>query len=57
MKRKDLIKLLESNGFVFDSHGGNHDKYVRGTDFEMIPRHSEIMELLAKKIIKRNGLK
>ena len=29
IKLKDLIKKLESIGFVFFKHGGNHDIYVR----------------------------
>ena len=29
MKTKDLIKLLESNGWKFKRHGGNHDVYVK----------------------------
>ncbi|MBQ3801189.1 MAG: type II toxin-antitoxin system HicA family toxin [Treponema sp.] len=53
MKRKDLIKRLEKAGFVFERHGGNHDVYVRGKDREIIPRHSEINESLAKAIIRR----
>ncbi len=57
MKQRDLIKLLEKNGFVLHSNGANHDKYVRGSETEMIPRHREINEALAKAIIKRRGLK
>lgn len=30
MKRKDLIHKLESVGFEFYKHGGNHDTYKRG---------------------------
>ncbi|QNL97611.1 type II toxin-antitoxin system HicA family toxin [Treponema sp. Marseille-Q4132] len=53
MKRKDLIKKLETKGFIFYRHGGKHDIYKRGSDEEQIPRHTEINELLAKKIIKK----
>lgn len=53
MKRKDLIKRLEKAGFTFERHGGNHDVYSRGKDREIIPRHSEINENLAKAILKR----
>lgn len=56
MKRADLIKKLESAGFVFDRHGGCHDMYVRGNIKETIPRHKEIDEKLAKAILKRNGI-
>jgi len=57
MKRKDLIKLLEQNGWVLKRHGDKHDIYTNGKDREPIPRHSEINEILAKAIIKRRGLK
>ena len=53
MKRKDLIKRLEKAGFVLIRHGGGHDIYERGNDKEVIPRHIEINELLARNIIKR----
>lgn len=56
MKRADLIKKLENNGFVFERHGGNHDIYVKGNVRETIPRHREVNEMLAKAILKRNGL-
>jgi mRNA interferase HicA len=53
MKQRDLIRKLESIGFRFERHGGNHDVYCRGTDREMIPRHKEINEKLAKAILKK----
>ena len=57
MKTKDLIKLLERNGWVLQRHGANHDVYTNGKAFETIPRHREIKENLAKAIIKRQRLK
>lgn len=57
MKAKDLIKLLESNGWQFSRHGANHDIYFKDGQCETIPRHKEIPEKLAKSIIKRRGLK
>lgn len=57
MKTKDLIKLLELNGWKFKRHGGKHDVYVKGSEREVIVRHREIDEMLAKAIIKRRGLK
>lgn len=57
MKQKDLIKKLESAGFIFEQHGSNHDIYSRGTEKEEVPRHKEIDERLAKAIIKKRGLK
>lgn len=57
MKRRDLIKLLEKNGWWLMRNGANHDVYTNGTASEPIPRHSEIKENLAKAIIRRRGLK
>ena len=57
MKQRDLIEKLEKAGFVFKEHGGNHDTYKRGIDTEQVPRHKEINEITAKKILKRWGLK
>ena len=56
MKRRDLIKLLERNGWYLARNGANHDIYTDGTRCEPIPRHSEIKEQLAKGIIKKLGL-
>lgn len=30
MKRKDLVKLLEKNGWYLKRNGGNHDLYTDG---------------------------
>lgn len=56
MKRRDLIKLLEKNGWYLKRNGGNHDIYTNGRENEPISRQSEIKEDLAKAIIKRRGL-
>jgi len=57
MKTKDLIKLLEKNGWRFKRHGGNHDIYVKEKERESIVLHRETDEDLARAIIKRRGLK
>ena len=57
LKQRDLLKKLESAGFVFKEHGANHDTYKRGKDIEQVPRHTEINEITAKKILKKWGLK
>lgn len=53
MKRNQLIKEIEKNGYRFYRRGGNHDIYTNGKRFEPIPRHKEINEILAKAIIRR----
>ena len=57
MKRRDLIKKLEQNGWWFLRHGGNHDIYTNGKRSEPISHQREIDEILAQKILKRNGIK
>lgn len=57
MKRKDLIDLLERNGWWFKRSGGNHDIYTNGKDIEPVSRQREIKESVAQAIIKRRGLK
>lgn len=57
MKRNQLIKLLKNNGWYLARNGANHDIYTNGKATEPIPRHSEINELLANAIIKRQGLR
>jgi predicted RNA binding protein YcfA (HicA-like mRNA interferase family) len=60
MKRRDLEKLLKANGYypIKDGHdNGGHDIWTNGSHKEPIPRHGEIKEGTASKIIKRCGLK
>jgi predicted RNA binding protein YcfA (HicA-like mRNA interferase family) len=54
VKRRDLIKQLETMGCVFIRHGGRHDWYQNPKTkiSQPIPRHREIQKQLAKHIIK-----
>lgn len=56
MKRTDLIRKLEKNGWYLLRNGSNHDIYTNGVKKETIPRHKEIGENLAKTILKRAGV-
>ncbi len=51
MKKRDLEKKLSSLGWWFKREGGGHEIWTNGEDTEPIPRHREINEILAKKII------
>jgi len=51
MKRKELIRLLEQNGWMLEREGGNHTVYADGKEEEFIPRHREVKEGLARDII------
>ena len=55
MKKRDLVKRIEAVGFEFKEHGGNHDTYKRGSETTQIPRHNEINEFLAKRILRQCG--
>ena len=57
MKRRDLIRLLEKNGWWFKRDGGNHDIYTNGKESEAISRQTEIKEPAARAIIRRRKLK
>jgi predicted RNA binding protein YcfA (HicA-like mRNA interferase family) len=54
MKRVELLKIITGNGAIFLRHGSNHDIYVqpKNGNTEPVPRHNEIKEFVAKKIIK-----
>lgn len=52
MKRKVLEKRLRDLGWSFLRHGKRHDIWTNGEIEEAIPRHREINENLAKKILK-----
>ncbi|HEY9884913.1 MAG TPA: type II toxin-antitoxin system HicA family toxin [Thermosynechococcaceae cyanobacterium] len=52
MKRKDLIRHLESYGCEFLREGGSHTIYVNRLvqRSSAIPRHREVNDLLVRKI-------
>jgi mRNA interferase HicA len=55
MKRVALVKRIEKTGCVLLRHGSRHDIYhnpITGHS-EPVPRHREINEFLAKRIISR----
>ena len=54
MKRRDLISKLEDAGCILVRHGGKHDIYhnPHSGKSQPVPRHREINEMLAKKIIR-----
>ncbi len=54
MKRRELIRHLEDNGCTFLREGKKHTIYVNPSKRKVssIPRHSEVVDLLCKKICK-----
>ena len=53
MKKRDLEKSLIRLGWRLKRQGGNHEIWTNGDATEPIPRHAEINELLAKKILNK----
>jgi mRNA interferase HicA len=56
MKKRDLENRLKKAGWFFLRSGADHDVWTNGAEIEVIPRHKEINERLAKAIIKKWGL-
>jgi predicted RNA binding protein YcfA (HicA-like mRNA interferase family) len=57
MKRIDLIKTIEAFGCTLVRHGGKHDWYHNPASgiSQPVPRHREINERLARRIIRLLG--
>lgn len=52
MKKRDLEKKMLEFGWRLHHQGGAHERWTNGKDMESLPRHREIDEMLAKKILK-----
>lgn len=51
VKRRDLESRLRALGWSFLRHGGSHDVWTDGERLEYVPRHAEVNEILARKIL------
>jgi len=58
MKRRDLEQKLRIAGCYLKREGGSHSLWINPKNgvVEAVPRHKEIKEPLAKKIIKNLGV-
>lgn len=54
MKRTDLVRAIEAAGAELVRHGGKHDWYRHPATgaVQAVPRHREINEHLARRIIR-----
>ena len=52
VKRKTLIRHLTEHGAFFLREGRRHSMYQRGNFKTLVPRHTEIVDELARKICK-----
>lgn len=58
MKGKDLVKVLQQNGWRIDRINGSHHVMKKDNKTEIIPVHNtDIPTGLLNKILKRTGLK
>lgn len=58
MKGKDLVKLLQQNGWYIERINGSHHVMKKGTQTEIVPVHNTDIPIgLLNKILKRTGLK
>ncbi len=57
VKRIDLVKYLEENGFWLQREGGNHAIYTNGTRTIPVKRHRIFDRITANEICKQAGLK
>ena len=51
MKKRELERKLIRLGWWLKRQGGNHEVWTNGQDTEPVPRHREIREGLANKIL------
>jgi len=59
MKRRELIRHLERFGCAFLDEGAQHSRYINLADptrRSTVPCHTEIADLLARKICRQLGV-
>ncbi len=57
VKRKDLIKYFENNGYYLLREGGNHSIYTNDSNTIPIKRHRTIDRITANALCKQAGIK
>ncbi len=56
VKRRDLIRYLEKNGFYLLREGGKHSIYTNDTKVIPVKRHKIFDRITANEICKQAGL-
>jgi len=56
VKRRDLVRYLEQNGFSLLREGGKHSIYSNGVKTVPVKRHRTLDRVTANKICKQAGL-
>jgi predicted RNA binding protein YcfA (HicA-like mRNA interferase family) len=57
VKRRDLVKYFEANGFYLLREGGKHSIYTNNDKTVPIKRHRVIDRITANELCKQAGLK
>lgn len=56
-KRRDFIRILIDNGFVYDRTRGDHEIYKRGKQHISVPYRTDLNRMLTRRLIKEYNLK
>jgi len=56
VKRRDLIRYLEKNGFFLLREGGNHSIYTNEKKVVPVKRHKQLDRITANELCKQAGL-
>ena len=56
VKRRDLVRYLEANGFYLLREGGKHSIYTNGIKTVPIKRHRLLDRITANELCKQAGL-
>lgn len=56
VKRRDIVKYLELNGFSLLREGGNHSIYTNDIKTIPVKRHRQFDRITANEICKQAGL-
>ena len=56
VKRRDLVKYFEQNGFKLLREGANHSIYTNGTKVIPVKRHRQLDRITANELCKQAGL-
>lgn len=57
MRRRELERRLAALGWSLLRRGGNHDVWTDGERLEYVPRHAEVNERLARRILAKAATK
>jgi predicted RNA binding protein YcfA (HicA-like mRNA interferase family) len=56
VKRRDLVRHLEQNGFYLLREGANHSIYTNGTKVIPVKRHKQLDRITANEICKQANI-